>query len=116
MTQNDYPEFIAKLNEVAAIYDKPIEPSKAKSYWSALSNLGIEQFKKAIDVHTLDPKTGQFFPKPADIMKNARPGLGPREIANEAAAKKWLEKKTNEFKTGVPAYSATQINQSGATL
>lgn len=116
MTQDDFPEFIAKLNEVAAIYDKPVDATKAKAYWAALSGISIDQFKVAIDAHTVDPKAGQFFPKPADIMKNARPGLSPREIANNAAAEKWLVMKKQEYLTGMPAYTTTKIQQAEAVL
>lgn len=111
MTQDDYPEFIAKLNEVATIYDKPIEPAKAKAYWTALGSISIQQFMQAIDMHTVNPKTGQFFPKPADIMKNARPGSSAHEISIQAAAKRWLEKKRQELSTGVPAYSQAEVKR-----
>ncbi|RUM90721.1 MAG: hypothetical protein DSZ27_08505 [Thiomicrospira sp.] len=116
MQKTDVKAFSELLTRVGKLYKRSVDTDIIGMYFRSLSSLSFEEVEKAIDSHMADTDKGQYFPKPADIMRNAQRGKSPIQIQNEQVAHTWLSKKMEEHRTGIPAYSATQINQSGATL
>lgn len=115
MRDQDLPAFSEILYAAADIYGKEINNRTIGLWFSTVGqSMTLEQFDAAFKKHMADPKVGQFFPKPADVMRNASNGMSPLEIANEQVRRRWVEKKKREFATGQPAFTDTEINEAGA--
>lgn len=69
MTDDDKREFWALLKGVHDFYRVDASEFAARVWWQACSRYSLEQVTKAFDAHLLDPKSGQFMPKPADLVK-----------------------------------------------
>lgn len=69
MTNNDKSEFWALLKGVHEFYKTDVSKFAAQVWWNACQGFSLEQVSKAFSAHLVDPKSGQFLPKPADIVK-----------------------------------------------
>lgn len=69
MKQNDLPEFAKFLVVIGELYSKSILDYLIGIYWEALQNFDLIEIKHAFEIHIRDPNSGQFFPKPADLIK-----------------------------------------------
>lgn len=69
MTQNDLFEFQKLFTGVAALYGKKIDEVTFEIYWGALENFSFADISRAVQTHIKNPDSGQFMPKPADIVK-----------------------------------------------
>lgn len=69
MEQQDRKRFAACLLACAEIYGKPISDSLASVWWASLKTWDIDAVEDAFGRHFRSPDTGQFAPKPADIIK-----------------------------------------------
>lgn len=69
MTQNDKPAFIQILKSVHDFYGSDMSTFSVGIWWKACSCYPLERVSKAFDKHLLDTKSGQFMPKPADIVR-----------------------------------------------
>lgn len=69
MTGDDKREFWALLKGVHEFYKTDVSNFAAQVWWNACSAFSLEQVSKAFSAHLVDPKSGQFLPKPADIVK-----------------------------------------------
>lgn len=70
MNDLDKKEFSQVMTATGEMYDKSISTSLMRMYFDALKNLTVDQVKEGLSRHSLDLKSGQFFPKPADIVRN----------------------------------------------
>lgn len=111
MHDSDYQNFCETLVSTAAVFGKELAATSIGIYWQVLKPLSIEDFNSAVRLHLSDPETGQFMPKPADIMKHSNRGVSSRQIGNEQAREKWLALKKREFETGIPAFGAAEIQR-----
>jgi hypothetical protein len=64
--QNDFKSMMAMLSSV---YSKAVTPDMIKAYWMMLGEYPSEVVNQAAYKHMKDPKSGQYFPKPADLMR-----------------------------------------------
>ena len=62
------------MTAASEIYGKQITRATLKLYFSALRGLSIDDVLSGIEKHLIDSKHGTFFPKPADIARNADSG------------------------------------------
>lgn len=60
-------EIMAGLGE---IYGKSISTMMVDLYWEALRGFNFEQVNRAVQLHLRNPDGGQFFPRPADLMRH----------------------------------------------
>lgn len=69
MTENDKREFAAMLQAIAEMYNRKASPDLMRMYFAALQRYDIEDVRRALNLHVLDPDAGQYFPKPADLVR-----------------------------------------------
>lgn len=69
MKDQDKPEFARLLGDVMAFYRQDVSPFAATVWWQACAPFDLEQVRKALTRHAMDPDRGQFAPKPADIVR-----------------------------------------------
>ncbi|WP_281545870.1 DUF6475 domain-containing protein [Grimontia sp. SpTr1] len=48
---------------------EPLSRPMLGIYWQALRDYDLEDVRRALDMHVRNPDTGQFFPKPADVIR-----------------------------------------------
>lgn len=69
MKQSDFPEFAGLISDVMAFYKQDVSEFAMSVWWQACINFDLEQVRKALTAHAMDPDRGQFSPKPADIVR-----------------------------------------------
>lgn len=69
MKKDDMPQFALSLAELGEIYAKNISEFLTDIYWKALEGFELQDVKKALRAHIYNPDCGQYFPKPADIIR-----------------------------------------------
>lgn len=69
MQSADKPAFKALLTDVMAFYRQDVSKFALTVWWQACERFEIEQVRKAMTAHAMDPERGQFAPKPADIVR-----------------------------------------------
>lgn len=71
MNLSDKRSFYDALKSICDLYGKP-SPSEqmVALYFNSLNHISIDDFKAAINLHVRDTDQGQYFPKPADILRN----------------------------------------------
>lgn len=65
----DKPSFVDMLTAVAAVYGRDVTPPLIDLYWQALLPYDIAAVRQAFDRHVKNPDSGQFMPKPADLIR-----------------------------------------------
>jgi len=69
MNTNDRKRFAAMLTACAENYGKAISDQLADLWWEGLKGHDIGAVEAAFQRHIFSPDTGQFMPKPADILR-----------------------------------------------
>lgn len=69
MKKDDMPQFALSLAELGEIYAKNISEFLTEIYWKALEDFELEDVQKALRAHIHNPDCGQYFPKPADVVR-----------------------------------------------
>jgi len=69
MHQDDLTQFATLLVLIGELYSKSISNYLTEVYWEALQTFDLVAIKQAFKVHISNPNGGQFFPKPADLIK-----------------------------------------------
>lgn len=80
MNDSDLEEFSKCLLGIGELYDKSMAGQLIDTYWSVLKNFPIEEVKSAFEKHISNPDGGQFFPKPADIIRGIQGGVDGRAL------------------------------------
>ena len=62
-------DFQAMIKTVWSIYSKELTAGVLDVYWHSLAQYDLEEVRKALNLHVQNPDTGQFCPKPADLVK-----------------------------------------------
>lgn len=70
MHQSDKPKFAQAMTVLGEIYSKEISTVMIGVYFSALEKYPVEEVTAAIQAHTRDTENGQWFPKPADLIRH----------------------------------------------
>lgn len=71
MQDSDKAEFAKMLASMRELYNQPRpDVNYIAMYFGALASVSLADFREAANAHILDPDQGQFFPKPADIIRN----------------------------------------------
>ena len=69
MKNEDKRAFFDLMMAAGEVYGREVTKPMAAIYFSALANVSIEQVQEAMMAHMQNPDSGQFFPKPADLIK-----------------------------------------------
>lgn len=69
MAPTDRSRFAACLLAASELYGKPIGEAVASVWWDALARFDIAAVESAFRRHFANPDSGQFLPKPADIVR-----------------------------------------------
>lgn len=72
MLDSDYEAFLGIWTEAMELYEKAPSPGAINLAFRALQMLDLSEVAQALTAHIRNPDTGQFMPKPADIIKFAR--------------------------------------------
>lgn len=60
------------LATAAEVYEREVSPILVMAFRSALDGIPEPALADAFQAHLSDPKSGSFFPKPADILRHVR--------------------------------------------
>lgn len=69
MTQDQFDDFSAMLTGVCEMYNKSASPELIGIYWQLLNRYELADVQRAMHQHARNADTGQYMPKPADIVK-----------------------------------------------
>lgn len=69
MRTEDITAFQALLTDAMAFYRKDLSKFALSVWWEACKSFDLEQVRKAITAHAMEPEQGRFAPMPADIVK-----------------------------------------------
>jgi hypothetical protein len=69
LQQSDRPEFLRVLNSCAAMYRADMSPDVVELWWNVLAEYDFTAIRQALTKHIRNPDSGQFMPKPADVIK-----------------------------------------------
>lgn len=70
MNMNDLAEFTDLLTTISAFYRVPLSRKSLELYWNTLQLFEWPEVKAAFQSHLIDPDAGQYFPKPADVVRH----------------------------------------------
>jgi len=69
MTPQDASRFTALVSDVYAFYRQDFSAFAGKVWWAAMQPFDFPAVAEAFNRHAVNPDSGQFMPKPADIVK-----------------------------------------------
>lgn len=69
MNASDKPEFFALMADVQAFYGKDFSAFAGRVWWEAMKAYDFRAVADALNRHCVNPDSGQFAPKPADVVK-----------------------------------------------
>jgi Domain of unknown function (DUF6475) len=69
MKLSDRKEFSALITDVLAFYRQDASSFALSVWWQACAEFDLEQVRKALTAHAMDPEHGTFAPKPADLVR-----------------------------------------------
>ncbi|AOY00114.1 DUF6475 domain-containing protein [Jeongeupia sp. USM3] len=78
MTSDQQDDFFALLTGVCELHGKVASPEFMALYWQLLSRYELADVQRAFHAHALNADTGQFMPKPADIVRHIDGGSQTR--------------------------------------
>lgn len=86
MKNEDKRAFFDLMMAAGEVYGREVTQPMAAIYFSALASVSIEQVQEAMMAHMQNPDSGQFFPKPADLIKQMTGTTKQQEAAIEDKA------------------------------
>ena len=69
MIDNDRKRFQALISDVHSFYGKDFSVFSGSVWWEAMKPFDLKAVGDAINRHCVNPDSGQFMPKPADVVK-----------------------------------------------
>ena len=69
MRQDDFDGFKKLMRGVHDFYGKDLSSFALDVWWGALKNYELQVISQALTLHCQNPDTGQFCPKPADVVR-----------------------------------------------
>lgn len=69
MITEDFDKFHSGLKGVYSFYGRELSNFALDVWWGALKPFDLETVTKAFNRHLVNPDTGQYLPKPADVVK-----------------------------------------------
>lgn len=72
MKPADRAPFAQLMTQALAFYRQDVTDFTLEVWWQACQAFELEQVRKALTNHAMDPDRGQFAPKPADLTRQLR--------------------------------------------
>ena len=69
MQSSDFDGFSDVIGAVFELYAKPVSEFATQIWWEALKPFDLPAVRLALSRHVQNPDTGQFPPKPADVIR-----------------------------------------------
>jgi len=69
MQQHDYDAFFTLLESTAQLYGKELSATVIELWFRALQHHDLDALREGLNRHIQNPDTGQFMPKPADVIR-----------------------------------------------
>ncbi|CAG2132345.1 DUF6475 domain-containing protein [Cupriavidus numazuensis] len=69
MTPQDASRFTRLVSDVSAFYRQDFSDFAGRVWWQAMQPFDFEAVAEAFNRHCVNPDSGQFMPKPADIIR-----------------------------------------------
>ena len=69
MKDQDRAKFAQLLTAICVLYKHSLHELGIEIYWQALAGFEFDEVKQAFQAHINHPDTGQFMPKPADVLR-----------------------------------------------
>jgi hypothetical protein len=69
MNASDKPKFFALMADVQAFYNKDFSEFAGRVWWEAMKAYDFRAVADAMNRHCVNPDSGQFAPKPADVVR-----------------------------------------------
>lgn len=69
METRDIKPFMKLIAGIGELYGKPISVPLTELYWQSLKCYELQDVQRALATHIHNPDCGQFFPKPADVVR-----------------------------------------------
>lgn len=69
MNTDDFDGFRELMRGVHDFYGKDLSSFALDVWWNALKQYDIDVIRRAMSMHCTNPDTGQFCPKPADVVR-----------------------------------------------
>jgi hypothetical protein len=66
---SDKPKFFSLMADVLAFYGKDFSEFAGRVWWEAMRPYDLRAVTDALNRHCVNPDSGQFAPKPADVVK-----------------------------------------------
>lgn len=104
MNPNDAQEaaaFAKLLTATAAVYGKPApEKTTIRVFYRALERYTFDEIRRGFNAHIQNPDNGQFFPKPADVIRQIGGDTGT-QAANAWTAVDYAVRTTGPYQSVV---------------
>ena len=72
MQATDKTEFAALIADALAFYRQSASAFALSVWWQACQGFDLEQVRKALTAHAMDPERGKFAPMPSDMVRVLR--------------------------------------------
>jgi len=69
MKEHEFDAFFVLMESTAQLYGKEISRTTIRLWWTALEAYDLAATRQGLSRHMQNPDTGQFMPKPADIVR-----------------------------------------------
>jgi len=69
MQRDDAEPFKALMSGVYGFYARDLSEFALSVWWGAMRPFEFDEVKHALNRHVVDPDSGQFLPKPADVVR-----------------------------------------------
>jgi hypothetical protein len=80
MEQSEKQQFVKLITDVLAFYKQDTSTFAITVWWAACQKFDIEQVRRALTQHAMDPDRGVFAPKPADLVRQLEGTSGDRAM------------------------------------
>lgn len=72
MIDQDFEAFATAWSQAQEIYNRSVTPGTIELVFRALKHLELHEINRALTMHIQSPDTGQYPPKPGDVIRFAR--------------------------------------------
>jgi hypothetical protein len=91
MKKADMNKFAQLISTIAELHDKSISKALVEIYWECLQKFELLDIKHAIKAHAKNPDTGQFMPKPSDVVRYLEGGTNAQALQAWTKVEKAIE-------------------------
>lgn len=80
LAPHEKPDFVELLTQALGFYAQAVSPFAIGVWWQACQGVDLQQVRRALTAHAMDPDRGQFAPKPADIVRQLKGTAADRSL------------------------------------